>query len=180
LSHKRNPGFGPLPAFDTVRSPVRGIDASHLRTVLHAILRGMDSSGFMASKDFSPRVPYDKISKWPKAKKHNNEDFATTVGYEAQQCFTAHRLPAKLRSAGDCKPSLSQWLDLVGELEADNTNALTHCLHPTTSGGRRREYGDAKSSLHKLDRIPTPKRTLHARFLVQRLAAEMHAFQRDG
>lgn len=115
-----------------------------------------------------------------RAKKNNNEDFATTVGYEAQQWFTAHRLLAKLRSAGDRKPSLSQWLDLVGELEADNTNALTRCLHPTTAGGKSRKHADAKSTLHKLDRLHTPERTLHARFFVRRLPAEMHASRRDG
>lgn len=104
-----------------------------------------------------------------RAKKNNNEDFATTVGYEAQQWFTAHR-----------KPSLSQWLDLVGELEADNTNALTSCLHPTTAGGKSRKHADAKSTLHKLDRLHTPERTLHARFFVRRLPAEMHASRRDG
>lgn len=115
-----------------------------------------------------------------RAKKNNNEDFATTVGYEAQQWFTAHRLLAKLRSAGDHKPSLSQWLDLVGELEADNTNALTRCLHPTTAGSKSRKHEDAKSTLHKLDRIHTPERTLHACFFVRRLPAEMHASRRDG
>jgi hypothetical protein len=89
-------------------------------------------------------------------------------------------LLTKLGSAGDRKPSLSQWLDPVGEPGADNTSALTSCLHPTIAGGKRREREDAKPILHKPNRTHTPERTLYARFLVRWLPEEMHASLRDG
>jgi len=95
------------------------------------------------------------------------------IAAATQQWFTAHRMLAKSGGANDRKPSLSQWLDLVGELEEDNTNALTSRLHPKTAGGKSWEHEEAKAILHKLDQIQASERKRYARFFVRWLRAEM-------
>jgi len=133
----------------------------------------------MISKDFRPRVPHDKIFKWPQ-RKSTITNISPPRSATRRNRFTAYRLLTKLRFAGDRKPSLSEWLDLVGKLEADNTKALKNCLRPTTAGGKSREHEDAKSVLHELNRIHTPERTRHVRLLMQWLPAEVHATREDG
>ncbi len=94
------------------------------------------------------------------------------IAAATQQWFMAHRRLAKPGSANDRKPSLSQWLDLVGELEADNTNALTSRLDPTTAGGRSWRHEDAKAILDKLNQVQASERKLYARFFVRWLRGE--------
>ena len=64
-------------------------------------------------------------------------------------------------------PSLSHWLDLVGELEADNKNALTSRLNPQTAGAKSWKHGDAKAILDKLRELPAPQQRLYARLFVR-------------
>jgi hypothetical protein len=101
------------------------------------------------------------------------------IAAATQQWFMAHRRLAKPGSANDRKPSLSQWLDLVGELEADKTNALTSRLAPTTAGGRSWRHEDARAILDKLSQLQEPERRLYARYFVRWLRAEMAASRRD-
>jgi hypothetical protein len=97
------------------------------------------------------------------------------VAAKTQEWFNAHKSLARPGGGNDRKPSLSQWLDLVGELEVNSPNALTSRLNPTTAGGKSWKHEDAKAILDKLnDRALQPKqRALHARLFVRWLRAEL-------
>jgi hypothetical protein len=90
--------------------------------------------------------------------------------------FEAHRALAKLGGSSDRKPSLSQWLDLVADLERRDQTALSSRLSPTTSGARSWLHSDAKRILEKLNGLPATARAPHARLFVRWLRAE----QRKG
>ncbi|MBK8263585.1 MAG: hypothetical protein IPK80_19890 [Nannocystis sp.] len=81
--------------------------------------------------------------------------------------------PDRKDGNGQKPPSLSQWFDLVKELDADDARALTSRLNPTTAGGKSWEHKDAKAILDKLnDRAVQPKqRALHAHLFVRWLRA---------
>lgn len=87
--------------------------------------------------------------------------------------FNAHKALAKPGCGSDRKPSLSQWLDLVGELEANNQNALTSRLNPTTAGGKSWKHQDAKAILDELNKVQAPQRKLYARLFVRWLRADL-------
>lgn len=97
------------------------------------------------------------------------------IAAATQEWFNAHKSLARPGGGDDRKPSLSQWLDLVGELEANSPNALTSRLNPTTAGGKSWKHRDAKTILDKLnDRALQPKqRALYARLFVRWLRAEL-------
>jgi hypothetical protein len=97
------------------------------------------------------------------------------IAAKTQEWFNAHKSLARAGGGNDCKPSLSQWLDLVGELAANSPNALTSRLNPTTAGGKSWKHKDAKTILDKLnDRALQPKqRAPHARLFVRWLRADM-------
>ncbi|HLJ96261.1 MAG TPA: RAMP superfamily CRISPR-associated protein [Gemmataceae bacterium] len=97
------------------------------------------------------------------------------IAAKTQEWFNAHKSLAKSGGGSDRKPSLSQWLDLVGDLERGDANALTSRLTPTTAGGKSWKHNDAKAILDKLnDRALQPKqRALHARLFVRWLRADM-------
>lgn len=81
--------------------------------------------------------------------------------------------PDKKDGNGQKPPSLSQWLDLVGELEANNQNALASRLNPTTAGGKTWKHRDAKGILEELNKIQAAQRKLYARFFVRWLRADL-------
>ncbi len=83
--------------------------------------------------------------------------------------------PDNKDESGQRPPSLSQWFDLVGELEADDQSALTRRLNPTTAGGKSWKHVGAKAIRDKLnDGALQPKqRALHARLFVRCLRAEL-------
>jgi len=97
------------------------------------------------------------------------------IAATTQEWFNAHKSLARPGGGNECTPSLSQWLDLVGELEANSPNALTSRLNPTTAGGKSWRHKDAKAILGKLnDKALQPKqRALHARLFVRWLRAEL-------
>jgi hypothetical protein len=94
------------------------------------------------------------------------------VAAKTREWFDAHRSLANPGSGNDRRPSLSQWLDLVGELETNSPNALTSRFNPTSAGGRGWKNRDAKAILDKLDSL-SKQRALHARFFVRWLRAEL-------
>lgn len=95
------------------------------------------------------------------------------IAAKTRSWFDAHESLAKSGHDNDRKPSLSQWLDLIGELEADSKDALTSRLSPTTAGGKNWKHSDAKAILEKLNRVQAPERKLYARFFVRWLRANM-------
>lgn len=94
------------------------------------------------------------------------------VAATTQKWFNAHKSLAEIGSGTDRTPSLSQWLDLVGELEANRQDALSSRINPTTAGGRSWKHEDAKAILDKLSRVPTSDRKRYARLFVRWLRAE--------
>ncbi|MFT4099647.1 MAG: hypothetical protein QM674_01160 [Burkholderiaceae bacterium] len=95
------------------------------------------------------------------------------IAAKTQEWFNAHRSLAKPGGGSDRKPSLSQWLDLVGELEANNPNALTSRFNPTTAGGKSWKHKDAKAILDELNKVQTPQQKLYARLFVRWLRADL-------
>lgn len=95
------------------------------------------------------------------------------IAAETRQWFNAHTSLASPGSGNDRKPSLSQWMDLVGELEANNPSALTSRLNPTTAGGKNWKHKDVQAILDKLNKVEASRRALYARCFVRWLRAEM-------
>ncbi|MFO0548139.1 MAG: hypothetical protein U0271_07110 [Polyangiaceae bacterium] len=97
------------------------------------------------------------------------------VAAATQQWFNAHRSLARPGGSNERKPSLSQWFDLVGELEATGPSALKSRLDPKTAGGKSWKDKDAKAILEKLNdkQLQAKTRALHARLFVRWLRAEM-------
>lgn len=93
------------------------------------------------------------------------------IAAKTQEWFKAHKSLAG--DGSDRKPSLSQWLDLVGELEANNANALTNRLNPTTAGGKSWMHRGAKAILDELNKVQAPQRKLYARLFVRWLRADL-------
>jgi len=85
-----------------------------------------------------------------------------------------HRELGSTKMTSDRRPSLSQWFDLVSELEARKPDALTSRLNPKTAGGRAWKHPKAVEVLQMLKECPTQEQqTRHARMFVRWLRAEM-------
>ncbi len=97
------------------------------------------------------------------------------IAAKTQEWFNTHKSLARPGGANDRKPSLSQWLDLVGELETNSPNALTSRLERTPAGGKGWKHEEAKAILAKLDdrALPPALRALHARLFVRWLRGEI-------
>lgn len=96
-----------------------------------------------------------------------------TIAAKTQEWFNAHKALAKPGGGSDRKPSLSQWLDLVGDLERGDANALTSRLNPTTAGGKSWKHRDAKAILAELNKVQAPQRKRYARLFVRWLRADL-------
>ncbi len=101
-----------------------------------------------------------------------------TIAEVTKKWFAQGKTLAK--AGGERKPSLSQWLDLVADLERGDTNALDGRLNPTTAGAKSWKHRDAKTILEKLKGLQPSQRTPHARLFVRWLRADMRANQRKG
>jgi hypothetical protein len=121
---------------------------------IDAVLPGVTSE---AAKSRAPQPPADAPE----------EVIAATT----KAWLDAHHILAKPGSGTDRKPSLAQWMDLVGELEANSPNALTTRLNPTTAGGKNWQHSHAEAVLRALQAVPQHQRALHARLFVRWLRA---------
>ena len=96
------------------------------------------------------------------------------VAVATQAWFQEHPNLGKRGTFSTPRPSLSQWLDLVSELEHDRDKPLTSRLHPETAGKRTWEDGDAQEILQKLVELKPPQqRPAYARMFVRWLRAAM-------
>jgi hypothetical protein len=95
-----------------------------------------------------------------------------TIAAMTQEWFNAHKSLAKPGGSNDRKPSLSQWFELVDDLERGEANALTSRLNPTTAGGKSWKHRDAVAVLEKLQALQQD-RALHARLFVRWLRADL-------
>ena len=95
------------------------------------------------------------------------------VAAKTSEWFNAHRGLARPGGGSERKPSLSQWLDLVADIDRGNPSAITGRLNPTTAGARTWQANDAEAILKKLQALQTAQRALYARLFVRWLRAEM-------
>jgi hypothetical protein len=96
------------------------------------------------------------------------------VAEETRTWFHEHQGLASKGRGADRKPSLSQWFDLVNDLERGSQDAISSRLNPATAGGKSWKHKDAQAVLKKLNAIADPsKRAQHARFFVRWLRAAM-------
>ncbi len=96
------------------------------------------------------------------------------VAVVTRQWYKDHPALATVGGASDRRPSLSQWLDLVGALERNEPNALASRQKPTTAGGESWRHPDARKILDELAAIRgTAERTSHVRLFVRWLRAAM-------
>lgn len=94
------------------------------------------------------------------------------IAARTQEWFDAHKSLAKSSGGYDRKPSLSQWLDLVADLERGDANALSTRLNPTTAGGKSWKHKDAEAVLKKLQALKQ-QHALYAHLFVRWLRAEL-------
>lgn len=94
------------------------------------------------------------------------------IATKTKEWFTAHKTLAKPGGGSDRKPSLSQWLDLVSDLERGDANALSSRLTPRTAGAKGWKHTDAKKVIEKLQAVQQ-QRALHARLFVRWLRADL-------
>jgi hypothetical protein len=100
------------------------------------------------------------------------------IAAKTREWFSARKSLAKPSDRSGRKPSLSQWLDLVGDLERGDANALTSRLDPKTVGGRSWKHPEAKAILDELKKVQATQRKLYARLFVRWLRADMRKRER--
>lgn len=102
------------------------------------------------------------------------DDPAEVIAKTTQSWFEAHRRLAKAGGSATRRPSLSQWLDLVSDLQRGAEDALSSRKQPTTVGKQSWLDHDARAILDKLDKLGTrDDREAHARMFMRWLRAEM-------
>jgi hypothetical protein len=102
------------------------------------------------------------------------------IAVKTQEWFNAHRPLAKYGVGSERKPSLSQWLDLVADLERGDANSLSSRLNPTTAGGKSWTHKDAKDVLNELNRIELSQRKHYAQMFVRWLRSGMRRGEREA
>jgi hypothetical protein len=100
------------------------------------------------------------------------------IAEKTKTWFEQHR--ALAGAGGERKPSLSQWLDLVADLERGDANAVHSRLEPTTAGGKSWKHKDAKAILQKLESLDPAQQAAYARFFVRWLRAALRCSQDKG
>ncbi|WP_124682042.1 hypothetical protein [Candidatus Viridilinea mediisalina] len=78
------------------------------------------------------------------------DDPTEVIAAQTRQWFDERKALAKPPKAMERKPSLSQWFDLVADLERGNTEAIRDRLNPTTAGAKSWGHADARAILEKL------------------------------
>jgi len=96
------------------------------------------------------------------------------IAAETRRWFEGHKALASVESGSDRPPSLSQWMDLVADLEAGRAGALSSRLSPSTAGARTWRHRDAAAILGKLEALGDDgERASYARMFVRWLRAEL-------
>jgi len=102
------------------------------------------------------------------------------IAAETQAWFDAHQGLAKPGRGSDRKPSLSQWLDLVADVERGDENAIDGRIDPTTAGAKSWKHKDAKAILEQLKALEPTQRASYARLFVRWLRAYSGSAQLEG
>lgn len=98
------------------------------------------------------------------------------IAAKTNEWFKAHMPLAaadKKDRDGRKPPSLSQWLDLVADLERGDANAVSSRLNPTTAGAKSWKHTDAKKVIEKLQAVQQQQRALYARLFVRWMRADL-------
>jgi hypothetical protein len=95
------------------------------------------------------------------------------VAITTRRWFDEHKRLAKTATPSASCPSLSQWFDLVFELERELPDALPSRKDHSTAGKRAWRDGDARAILDEIQKLPNGQRGAHARMFVRWLRAEM-------
>jgi hypothetical protein len=102
----------------------------------------------------------------------NEDSEEEVVAATTREWFDARRGPARSSSISERKPSLSQWFDLIADLERQDENAISDRLCSTTAGAKIWKDEFAKAILKKLSELQPERRALYARFFVRWLRAK--------
>jgi Uncharacterized protein predicted to be involved in DNA repair (RAMP superfamily) len=99
------------------------------------------------------------------------------IARDTRDWLNKHEALAKSGRNGNPRPSLSQWMDLVADLERGDPNALKSRLLPATSGAKTWKHPDARAILEKLAMVaPSPQgQAPYARMFVRWLRAQLRA-----
>jgi hypothetical protein len=103
------------------------------------------------------------------------DDPEDTVAAETKKWFDQHKILAQMD--GERKPSLSQWMDLVADLERNDARAIEQRLNPTTAGARNWKHKDAAEVLNRLKDVPLEQRAVYAQYFVRWLRVGLRANQ---
>ncbi len=101
------------------------------------------------------------------------DDPGDSVAAETKKWFDQHKILAQMD--GERKPSLSQWMDLVADLERNDAQAIEKRLNPTTAGARSWRHKDAVEVLRKLNKIQPGQRAVYAQYFVRWLRVGLRA-----
>ncbi len=104
---------------------------------------------------------------WP------NDESDESVAATTKSWFDDHSTLADSGTSSDRKPSLSQWFDLVSDLEQNPQTALSSRQNPTTAGGRSWLHAGAREVLDRLAKVSQSERAAHARMFVRWLRVEI-------
>jgi len=101
------------------------------------------------------------------------DDPEDSIAAKTKQWFNSYKTLAQTGS--ERKPSLSQWMDLVADLERNDTQAIERRLNPTTAGANSWKHEEAKQVLDELNKIPPEQQAVYARYFVRWLRVGMRA-----
>jgi hypothetical protein len=129
---------------------------------------------FRLDTELSGVTPGSRVIKEPTNKVDSEEE---PIAQRTKEWFEEHKALAE--ASRERKPSLSQWFDLVADLERNDANAIEGRLNPTTAGARSWKHPDAAAVVKKVKALPPEQRAPHARFFVRWLRAAMRANQTE-
>jgi hypothetical protein len=95
------------------------------------------------------------------------------IAVATRRWFEKHTRLAEVAVSSAPRPSLSQWLDLVSDLERGLPDALSSRRSPGTAGKRSWRDEDARAVLDEIDKLSRKEQLAHARMFVRWLRAEM-------
>lgn len=101
------------------------------------------------------------------------------IAAKTLEWFNTHQSLAQPGGGSERKPSLSQWVDLVGDLARGDANAVPSRLNPTSAGGKNWKHKDAKAILDELNKIQAERRERYARFFTRWLRAKLRATSKE-
>lgn len=169
-----------MPAYGVRRGSVFNIEGDGVAELARMIAGGRwlgerthEGFGRFRLDETLPGVTTSNPALPPNAPAERDEQ-EEAIAATTRQWFNAHQALAAAGNAAEPRPSLSQWLDLVGDLERQAPDALASRLDPTTAGARNWLHPDARWILERLAAVQdTSDQAAHARLFVRWLRAAL-------